>query len=152
MNLKTITYDTDTWQLMPRAVNPNMSKAAEIVYCSWLNKQSFKDDKIIIRYLFDALLAAAPQPETISPWRGIETAPKDGSLVLVGFWRDGEAFYDFDFLNDGIWQLYFDRAEHYQIGGGNISPEKAPYTHWMPLPQAPTALLGATGATAPEMK
>lgn len=140
MNLIIQTYDADTWQLVPKEATPEMLEAI----------RPNQDASLKTRFL--RMLFIAPQPETISPWRDIESAPKDGSLVLVGFWRDGEAFYDFDFLNDGIWQLYFDRAEHYQIGGGNISPEKAPYTHWMPLPQAPTALLGATGATAPEVE
>lgn len=130
MNIKTITFDADQWQLVPKVMDTDMQRAWHICYSG--------DMQIRWEYA----LSVAPQPEPLSPWRDIESAPNDCSLVLVAFLRDGEVFYDFDFLNDGLWQLYFDRAEHYQIGGGNISPEKAPYTHWMPIPQVPEVVDG----------
>ncbi len=55
-----------------------------------------------------------------SEWRPIETAPKDGTLVLT--W-DGERRYVA--MYDCGWYIGIER-------GPNIEP-----THWMPLPEPP---------------
>jgi hypothetical protein len=63
----------------------------------------------------------------MTDWQTIETAPKDGSDILivrlnrvrVGFWRPKE----------GRWGFY---------GAGGVWAEKNnPPTHWMPLPEPP---------------
>ena len=59
-------------------------------------------------------------------WQPIETAPRDGTTILV--WRKYEYSYDhlrmgLDRYVDGIWR--FSRRD--------MQP-----THWMPLPDPPT--------------
>ena len=74
-------------------------------------------------------------------WQPIETAP-DNQLVVV-FWTDNDDAknperHDFDYLEDGVWQNYFNRHEHYLIAGAARGrSEDAPFTHWMPLPKMP---------------
>lgn len=64
----------------------------------------------------------------MSTWQPIETAPKDGRLLLV-FDRSGRgsmvAWYDL-----GSWQSH----ELDSPWGGNYCPTP---THWMPLPEPP---------------
>lgn len=66
-------------------------------------------------------------------WRKIETAPKDGTSILV-YNKDGhiyEAKWD---TRLGIWR--FAVAEQHGCGccGGNAEFP----THWMPLPEPPS--------------
>lgn len=82
-------------------------------------------------------------------WLPIETAP-EGELVIC-MWLDKEddehpARYNFDYFEDGIWMNYFSEHEHYAIAGvATGRSEDAPYTHWIPLPAAPTAQPQADG-------
>jgi hypothetical protein len=66
----------------------------------------------------------------MSEWRPIETAPKDGSCVLVA--HDdmivSEAAFD---IQDNNWWLA-------QTGPHDFDPSNAIYpTHWMPMPRHP---------------
>lgn len=100
-------------------------------------------------------LAASPAPPKQQPvhlgggevgrvpqWQPIETAP-EGELVVVG-WLDGEDAehperHMFDYLEDGVWQNYFNEHEHYLIAGAaRGQSEDAPYTCWFPLASIPT--------------
>ncbi len=71
-------------------------------------------------------------------WQPIETAPKDGSLILVfeptchadeqiwmTEWRANTAATSWGGSEGGAWTIYMD--------GQRIEP-----THWMPLPAPPT--------------
>lgn len=73
-------------------------------------------------------------------WQPIETAPKDGTYILacvagyipeVAHWQDDRKVFDFlsasDMPNDQAWIDYLD-------SGAKWVP-----THWMPLPDPPTA-------------
>ena len=85
-----------------------------------------------------------------SPWQPIETAPKDGSEVLV--WRDDTgillARYTScaEFLPDAELE-HMDEVSAIQedwfaadfLSGGRLESDCAP-THWMPLPPAPDTL------------
>jgi hypothetical protein len=68
-------------------------------------------------------------------WQPIETAPRDGTLILVGRfvkkcphgragrvevdrWRDGKPY----------------------LGFGRFNPHYWPATHWMPLPEPPEGI------------
>ncbi len=91
----------------------------------------------------------SPLPEHVSAgnrregWQPIETAP-EGQLVVV-LWFDktdpeNTQRHDFDFKGDGVWHIHNENYEHYLCVGGSMGPgpsERAPYTHWMPLPAAP---------------
>jgi hypothetical protein len=67
-------------------------------------------------------------------WQDIDTAPKDGQIVLLAKGREqGVAFF-----REGRWQL-----------GGHMYFSRP--THWMPLPEPPTpstAPAEASSATA----
>lgn len=66
-------------------------------------------------------------------WRPIETAPKDGTVVLV--WRPRES-------DDHVAHAAVDHWRSYEIGGGGSgswyrSRRYQQPTHWMPLPATP---------------
>ena len=72
-------------------------------------------------------------------WQPIETAPKDGSLVLL--YRPDA--YDWGKVTPGKWetQQYSKKPKPYwdiwlKIGGISESRAWVP-THWMPLPEPP---------------
>jgi len=67
----------------------------------------------------------------MSEWKPIESAPKDGSQVIVRFVTDGG---DIEVKNawfgDG-WRRVCHWLNHYEyFGNGKV-------THWMPLPEPP---------------
>ncbi len=70
-------------------------------------------------------------------WQTIETAPKDGTRVIV---FDGDNTYCSEFQNDylnfgvpsgGRWMIYL-----YDSGDGDVHEEIYP-THWIPFPTPP---------------
>lgn len=74
-------------------------------------------------------------------WVSVEDKlPETEDLVLVAWLQDGESMLDIDLYHEECWLHWFNRAEHYNIAGGNCN-EEAPYTHWMPLPKPPLAAL-----------
>lgn len=59
----------------------------------------------------------------MSEWKPIETAPKDGMVLVAGFWDDGRSWRDIG------------HCDHLGVVGRwdyNLEP-----THWMPLPEPP---------------
>lgn len=88
--------------------------------------------------LLRKLEAGAP-----SVWQPIETAPRCGKAIRVGWWDEhGEWNESIDFYSDGDWHNHQDYYNHYTCvrtpGIGMVGPsESAPYTHWMPLPEPP---------------
>jgi hypothetical protein len=81
--------------------------------------------------LVDAILAALPELAGGSEWRPIETAPKDGSDVLLycRCQHDGRAYAPD--RNVGWWEP---AAGWWHARDGLIEP-----THWMPLPAPPAS-------------
>lgn len=79
---------------------------------------------------------AAGRDAVIEEWRPIESAPKDGSniLIIAGNAYSPEA-------RQGWWGgdawLFWSRAEKFAAGG--IGP-MVEVTHWMPLPAPPVSL------------
>lgn len=80
--------------------------------------------------------AALSQPA--AAWQPIETAPKDGSSVILsedddcvgqGFWSDGKGFHE---NREVGWFWMFDLSSI--LIASNARP-----THWMPFPAAPKA-------------
>lgn len=85
------------------------------------------------------LLYAAPQPaaQALDAWQPIESAPKDGTYILLGS-ADGSwiarnyPVYQSGYRPDNPWQSMMLNHEHM----GRYP--KAKPTHWMPLPPAPS--------------
>ena len=85
----------------------------------------------------------------MSEWQPIETAPT-GQLVIVYSpptihdWPDSIRI-DFDFIDPEDGETWVHHSEHYEhfcvvaCDGMTGPSEKAPYTHWIPLPKPPEA-------------
>jgi len=107
--------------------------------------------------VLSAALAAQPAP---SPWRPIETAPKDGTRLLLAYqtiyqkWRRVVAFYAPKFAIEGNddgsdWCEYDEANDRYCLPEGwyecienwddysSVHMSGVEPTHWMPLPPAP---------------
>ena len=81
---------------------------------------------------------AAPQPAVAAEWMPIETAPKDGSFLLL--WEQYSETPFVGFWSDGSWPVSHEHVD--AEGGGDsaivIDVLSMPITHWMPLPPAPS--------------
>lgn len=82
-------------------------------------------------------------------WQSIETAPKDGTLILVHFKTKGvravswdSPFHDEVTEENGLWCVDDDKHGPYGLRGYNKDGPTAP-THWMPLPSPPTNPAGS---------
>ena len=80
---------------------------------------------------------AAPQPAVAAGWQSIETAPKDGSYLLL--W---EQYSDAPFVgywSGGSWSVSHEHvdAEGGWDGANVVDALSMPITHWIPLPAAP---------------
>ena len=72
-----------------------------------------------------ALEQAGYQIDSKDKWQPIETAPKDGTRILV--WDD-------DTIETAYWAIFRSRWEHAWDGAELGAFE---ITHWMPLPEPP---------------
>jgi len=73
----------------------------------------------------------------MSEWQPIETAPKDGTYILIapGLWTGvtcGIGVYDLDRYAKKP-RAFWRRVE----GHGRSQSREVPPTHWMPLPEPP---------------
>ena len=82
--------------------------------------------------------AGRASAQAVPTWRPIETAPETEPVVVAWWESDETPHHDFDQLEDGCWQRWHDYAEHVEVIGGYGVSYTAPYTHWMPIPAAPT--------------
>jgi hypothetical protein len=82
--------------------------------------------------------AALQAPKSTEPeWQPIETAPKDGTLILLGrskgVWAGKYTpVFTSGYRPDSAWQSMLLNHDH-------MAERYAPPTHWMPLPQPPTS-------------
>lgn len=60
-------------------------------------------------------------------WCPIDTAPKDGTLIIGALIRDGKVWRVHEMKHNGL--------AFYTVAGGSL-PQM---THWMPLPEPPAA-------------
>ena len=99
------------------------------------------------KHLADVTAALASLPDDVSedPWQPIETAPKDGTEILL--YGPGVL------LSDGRTSMYA-RAQHvgwaHEVDGHLEWATRDPSvtcrpTHWRPLPSPPSAMLAAAG-------
>lgn len=61
----------------------------------------------------------------MSEWKEIESAPKDGTLIIGALIRDGRVWRVHDMRHNGL--------AFYTVSGGSL-PQM---THWHPLPDPP---------------
>lgn len=135
MAIVTKTFDSDEWRLVPRKATDAMKKAAQD--CHECDNGHIKYGA---QYIYSAMLAAAPQPDELSPWLPIESAPKDGLfLAHCGVfqnpkWVTSNDPAPFFMIIHGktYWQSIGSDAKGYMP----IAECKAA-THWTPLPQPP---------------
>lgn len=76
----------------------------------------------------------------MSEWKTIETAPKDGTYMLLGSAEDGGSWVgkfepQYQWRADNPWSSMMLNCEHLPIRYASLKP-----THWMPLPSAPPPL------------
>jgi hypothetical protein len=62
--------------------------------------------------------------------------PEEGILCTVFYYEDDNWQMEIDYIEEGMWGSWFNRAEHFNIAGGNCK-EEAPYTHWALIPDPP---------------
>ena len=94
------------------------------------------------------LYLAAPPTAQAEGWQSIETAPKDGTLILVHFGTKGvravswdSPFHDEVNEENGIWCVDDDKHGPFGLRGYLDGHPSAP-THWMHLPPPPTSAEG----------
>lgn len=89
------------------------------------------------RKIYKAMLAAAPPPPTVSAWQPIETAPKDGTHILIKnprmdnpvIGKFGNYYPEHSHKKYQEWVVVIDHLEKFMplTPGSLICP-----THWMP--------------------
>lgn len=116
---------------------------------------SLRRDGNHIRYLsrfeaefIRAAMQAAPQAQAagqrqpLTEWQPIETAPKDGTLLLLWEQYESEPFIGSWYAFRSEWEAsrtYYDTDGNACVVDRVYSPD---VTHWMPLPAAPGATTG----------
>ena len=101
---------------------------------------------------FHAGYSAALSHPSPQGWVSVHDAlPPDREMVAVG-WMDVEDHdeghrYSIDFIEEGVWQFFFNEHEHYLIAGvAKGRSEDAPYTHWQRIGRlAPPPEQGSKG-------
>ena len=89
----------------------------------------------------NTVIAASPLDITVRGWMPIETAPQDGTYVMVsngrGVWvAKYKAVYQSGWKPDCPWQSMMLNHDHIPRAKQRGWP-----THWTPLPEAPNAEL-----------
>lgn len=125
--------------------------AEVMAYCQIRHHEAQELARLIIVRL-DAALDAAGYAVERKGWQPIETAPKDGSEILIlahgmaiqarfepGRWSEDTPVSPAEY--DGAVWCAFDDAQQFEIeegAGENGGDWHGAVTHWMPLPAPPT--------------
>ena len=116
----------------------------EFFFQRYVNGERMADDVLITKQatLEDAIPAALRlcrnSPKSVlvhipqTPWRDIESAPKDGTKIVVGIYFDGGKYPE-----EARWDFWVDSWRKYASGYGEGFGEPYRPTHWMPLPEPP---------------
>lgn len=138
---------------------PTLTRAAELLECEaailresctdadgeWSDKcellRTAHDEMLAVAAELRAMIADAPQPPaSVSQWpawQPIETAPKDGTALLL--WEEASIHPFVGWWAMGGWKV---SHEHVDAEGGwdgavVVDRLQLPITHWMPLPPDP---------------
>jgi len=123
-------------------------KPVASIYITALGDREFDDWKCELpvgrNELYTHPSPTQPPAQAEREWLPIETAPEDIDQCVAVRWKDSEGneCRDLDYMEDGCWMHWHDRAEHVEMIGGHGVSYTPPYEHWMPLPPPPAALKG----------
>src|SRR5205085_5223681 len=146
--------ERDVERLIDVALHARVPGGAEV--WAWLPQQDawtpHETARGVMRAALTAAIAAltspvdgdAPQGVGVAAWQPIETAPKDGTPILVFFKHGGGVMrvtwdsphYDEVTPENGIWCVDDNKHGPYALRGYSEGDD----THWMPLPDAPDTL------------
>lgn len=134
------------WRLVPVQPTPEMVRAAQ--NCPEGHGQKWHS---VHKAKWAAMLAAAPTPQPQAhadarPWLPIETAPKDGTAILL--WEQYSICPFVGFWCGGRWTV---SKEHVDAEGGwdgavVVDRLQMPITHWAKLPDNEPTTLAAIDA------
>lgn len=100
-------------------------------------------------HVFKAMLTAAPQPpegaRVVDGWQPIETAPNDGTLHVRALHVFSSTDGRFLYWDAVAGHIDTEDGQFYDQGGDMSGWSATDFTHWHPLPAAPT-LAGKEGA------
>lgn len=85
----------------------------------------------------DAASVLAANPAPAPGWQPIETAPKDGSTIMLWEMYESEPFFGYWWEGRSRWRA---STTHYDTDGNACVIDRIyseGVTHWMPLPEAP---------------
>ena len=117
----------------------------EFFFQRYVNGQRMADDVLITKQatLEDAIPAALRlcwnSPKSVlvhipqTPWRDIESAPKDGTPVVgCSTYKNKSGNLCYNWIADG----YFDECGYWYFASFNFAEcEYSEVTHWMPIPE-----------------
>lgn len=121
----------------PPPINGESRRTSEC----FTNKLGNDMNEIVFKFL-SHMLAAAPQPAQATSkegWQPIETAPKDGSTVMLFEQYESEPFFGYWWEGRSRWRA---STTHYDTDGNACVIDRVyseGVTHWMPLPPPPSA-------------
>ena len=127
-----VTHSED-WKLVPVKMTKQMFDAFQ---CAASTHRVSDDKGTWHEYAWSAALAAAPttHPAPVQEgWKPIESAPKDGSWILLGYFLEGGGGGSPEVAHWHGQRLMWCSSSRLLNSAGYYSP-----THWMPLPAAPS--------------
>lgn len=108
---------------------------AEKQYLSQRFGGHYSDDRDAARNALRAAIASQlAATQVASGWMAIESAPKDGSSVLLGRFVPGKDRHGYQSVD--FWHT---TPKNDFVGWGRFNATYWPATHWQPLPAAPTS-------------
>lgn len=120
-------------------ITDDQIKALAVSHGFRLNNETGDDLKpYVYEFARDLIALATKVVERENMWQPIESAPTDGSPILLAKIAATEALPDFGIEGTSIhvwWVVkgYWDKWEYWSDGHGKLVPP----THWMPLPEPP---------------
>ena len=127
-------------------ITEDMERAA-VQAMKLLEDEATADPENIFGADLTSLARAAITAALAAMWQPIETAPRDGTHILIAFGEDAVAqgVYTRDDSDPHPWKFIDQQQKGVPIFNGARDDNYGP-THWMPLPPAPTLLSTRMGS------